>query len=116
MKFLIDIFFRIVAEIVFDVLIKLPGIFLTTRLRIDSDPDGAFVWLIGCVFWAIVIGAFGESFISSESRGNGQCLVHHEVTDQLMIRPGHIPSENHDGTRAISASKRSMFSSFAGMA
>ncbi len=56
LKFLIDIFFRIVAEIVFDVLIKLPGIFLTTRLRIDSDPDGAFVWLIGCVFWAFVIG------------------------------------------------------------
>ena len=58
LNFLLDLFFRVVGELVAGLLLRLPGIFFTKwfKLECDSNPDGCFVLLIGLLFWLLVGG------------------------------------------------------------
>lgn len=58
LNFLLDLFFRVMGELVAGLLLRLPGIFFTKwfKLESDSNPDGCFVLLVGLLFWLVVGG------------------------------------------------------------
>ncbi len=58
MEDIVEAIFRGLFEIVVEVLIRGPG-YLILKLfgsRSQVDPDGCLVFIIGCLFWVMVVG------------------------------------------------------------
>ena len=64
MQDIFEVIARVLVEIVVELLLKGPGYLIVKSFRseTDADPDGCLVFVVGILFWCVVITGLSLAF------------------------------------------------------